>query len=403
MTKKYRISFLNDRHTHASLYSAVSDHPNIQDCKNAEEAMQVIRSLNDDLAMVLGWNSQVYPLDRAELNRLPPRVIGHLSLHSFIMNDAAKDALRNTHLEVTENIDDPIWVEKRLPDVLSILTTLKPLSAQKIRRFYGSLEDLGVWQVADMLLPDDTCFNLMRECDVLDRTQLWAEPERFESFGKAVQKEVRGIKIFTDGAIATKAAANREKYLTGERGFLLYSNDELKERTNKAKTYDKAVAIHAIGDLAIEQVVTVLGELKEDGVEFEEARIEHAQFITKEAAQEAKRLGITLCMQPNFNTDSTTYKDRLSQEYQANNNPFRMLIDEIGFVPGEDLIFGSDGMPHGAEYALQASLFPAFPGQKLTVDEFRRGYCLENEDRGYIEFSVEGESVRDFNVVRREI
>jgi len=29
-----------------------------------------------------------------------------------------------------------------------------------------------------------------------------------------------------------------------------------------------------------------------------------------------------------------------------------MLIDEVDFVPGEDLNFGSDGMPHGVEPAL---------------------------------------------------
>ena len=53
-----------------------------------------------------------------------------------------------------------------------------------------------------------------------------------------------------------------------------------------------------------------------------------------------------------------------------------MLIDEVGFVLGEDLILGSDGMPHGAATALQTSLFPPVPGQRLTLDEFVAGYCL---------------------------
>ena len=65
------------------------------------------------------------------------------------------------------------------------------------------------------------------------------------------------------------------------------------------------------------------------------------------------------------------------------NNPFRMLIDQAGFTCGEDLIFGSDGMPHGVEYALQWCLFPPCPGQRLTLEELTAGYGLAPEGRGH--------------------
>ena len=80
-------------------------------------------------------------------------------------------------------------------------------------------------------------------------------------------------------------------------------------------------------------------------------------------------------MQPNFNSDSKHYVDRLPPELLASNNPFRMLIDDCGFKPGVDLILGSDGMPHGVKPALKESLFPTFDSQKLTLDEFEKGYC----------------------------
>lgn len=57
-----------------------------------------------------------------------------------------------------------------------------------------------------------------------------------------------------------------------------------------------------------------------------------------------------------------------------------MLIDYAGFIPGKDLIFGSDGMPHGMMSALQSSLFPPFPGQVLTMSEFKKGYCIPDTD-----------------------
>jgi hypothetical protein len=68
-----------------------------------------------------------------------------------------------------------------------------------------------------------------------------------------------------------------------------------------------------------------------------------------------------------------------------------MLIDEIGFVPGEDLILGSDGMPHGVQYALESALFPPYKGQRLTLDEFVAGYCLPDETYGHIEVRVDEE------------
>ena len=65
-----------------------------------------------------------------------------------------------------------------------------------------------------------------------------------------------------------------------------------------------------------------------------------------------------------------------------------MLIDQAGFVPGQDMLFGSDGMPHGVQRALEQSLFPPVPGQALTMEEFIAGYCLSNKEHGYIEVEL---------------
>ena len=71
-----------------------------------------------------------------------------------------------------------------------------------------------------------------------------------------------------------------------------------------------------------------------------------------------------------------------------------MLIDKAGFVPGEDLILGSDGMPQGAEAALQTALFPPFPQQRLTLDEFTAGYCMRDKSYGQIHLEIDENSVK---------
>ncbi|MGA2152760.1 MAG: hypothetical protein ABSG48_11515, partial [Geobacteraceae bacterium] len=106
--------------------------------------------------------------------------------------------------------------------------------------------------------------------------------------------------------------------------------------------------------------------------------------------------GIVLCMQPNFSFESTCYRDRLPGQFLGRNNPFRMLIDDVGYVPGKDLLFGSDGMPHGAQYALESALFPPFPGQVLELSEFVAGYCMPDLENGFIDVAIDYENRKIF-------
>ena len=104
-------------------------------------------------------------------------------------------------------------------------------------------------------------------------------------------------------------------------------------------------------------------------------------------------------MQPNFNSDSSDYSDRMDEGYCEMNNPFRMLIDEAGFRTGEDLILGSDGMPHGVNAAISQSFFPTKPSQRLTEDEFVAGYCLADESQGVIEIELDDKKIVSTNVL----
>ena len=155
--------------------------------------------------------------------------------------------------------------------------------------------------------------------------------------------------------------------------MLIYEDQQLQQILIDGAKIQNAIAIHAIGDVAIEQTITAI-EQTEAHNKFGLIRVEHAQLISEAQAIRAKELGIVLSMQPNFNSDSEVYADRLPSAMLDANNPFRMLIDKVGFEPGDDLIFGSDGMPHGVEHGLKEVTSPPRENQKLTVEEFRRGY-----------------------------
>src|SRR5208283_2593619 len=108
----------------------------------------------------------------------------------------------------------------------------------------------------------------------------------------------------------------------GGSGLLLHTDLGLEAELAAAQSQGKPVAIHAIGGRAIDQALAALERLSAQGVAFPWVRLEHVQFITLSQARRAKDLGLLLSMQPNFNSDSTDYADRLGLAELEGNNPF---------------------------------------------------------------------------------
>jgi hypothetical protein len=231
------------------------------------------------------------------------------------------------------------------------------------------------------------------EAGLSERTRFWAAPDLYGGLPPRLQARVHGIKLFADGALGARTAALHRPYASGTGfGMLLYERSELHSLLARFLGAGKPMAVHAIGDRAIDQVVSAVEAV---GVPHgTEIRVEHAQFISEATAHRATRLGVSLCMQPNFSDDSLHYSERLPEGYAERNNPFRMLIDRIGYVPGVDLLFGSDGMPSGVGEALRQSLFPPHAGQTLSIEEFTAGYCLPAADVGLIEVRIDTDGRR---------
>ena len=394
MKQKITIPVLKDHHNHPSIYAVFHDCLNLQEIKEKSEALKLLQSLESEkVSVVLGWNTGFYRFSDRELNRFPPVIIVNISLHSFIMNPAAEAMLKDRYPEVTANHKDSGWYERNFPHMLIFLAEILELTEQKLKNFFDHLYEKGVYYAEDMHLGSERAYNVFRATPYAGRTAFWTNPRTFEAMGPGVQKGIKGIKLFTDGAVGAKTAAMGQPFIDGSVGELLHSDEALYRVMEGAASYGKAAAVHALGELAPGQVVRTVRKLSARGITFPRLRMEHCQFIDETAAREAKEMGIILSMQPNFSTDSTVYSDRLHRRHLETNNPFRMLIDNVGYVPGEDLIFGSDGMPHGVEEALRSSLFPPFPGQRLTLDEFIAGYCMPDKSHGQIDLEIENETV----------
>ena len=400
MTQKISIPLLKDHHNHLSFYGILHDCLNLREITDKNNALRRMQGLDQEkVSVVIGWNTGFYNLTKDDLDNLPPVIIVNISLHSFLMSPSAEVMLEERYPEIVANYKDPQWYEDHMPQMLIFLANQVQPSEEKFKHFFDFLFQRGVYYVEEMHLANETIFSILRASHFARRTAFWTDLDTYKTLSPGVQKEIKGIKFFTDGAVGARTAALEQNYKDGKKGYLLFSDENLYRMLAEAAALGKSAAVHAIGEMATSQVVRTVGKLKENGITFPRIRMEHCQFIHERTACQAKELGIILSMQPNFSTDSIIYRDRLPPQYLENNNPFRMLIDGAGFVPGEDLIFGSDGMPPGAEAALKDSLFPPLAQQKLTIDEFTAGYCMPDKTHGHIELEMDEAGLKTLSII----
>lgn len=389
MTEIIRTPLLYDMHNHPSLFTLFGKGISISDEHTKDAALKkIFSSLKDDLNLILGWDNSKYDITQEDLEDEQMILVVNTSYHGFMLNKAAEEELAESE-EVRIGLYDTNWVEHNLSKVFRIISEHKDWGKEDIKEMMDHLTSEGILLVDDMLVLKKETMDDFRELGLDNRVSYWCDLELFNQLDDDYKSRVKGVKFFLDGSFGMKTAAMKENYLTGESGDVLYSQVDLIDKFTDVFEAGKPVAVHAIGDLAIKKLVEVFSLCSIWKMDLSGSRIEHAEMISLESAKKAKDLGLILCPQPNFTTDNVAYHDRLSEKQLSSINNFRMLIDKVGFKPGEDLFFGSDGMPSGAKAALQYSLFPTLKSQELTLDEFIQGYTVRDETKGFIEFEVD--------------
>ena len=380
MLSKMSIPYLHDSHSHFTLYAGMFKSICLKEVRSKEAAMDLFKKLEEGkLNSAYGWNSGSFSLTKPDLNKFPPLIISNLSLHGFVMNEGAEKLLRPEFEEIIDNYENQEWCEEHVTELLLFFVKIMPATVKTMTEFAEFLlKECGVYEIEDMLLPSQEIFKMIEGSTLKNRVSFWADINTFRTLPDPTKRKIKGIKLFTDGANGSCTAALSKPYLNGNKGVLTHTLPELVGLLEEAAATANGVAIHALGDIAARQVVEAAETVRKHGSN-QFIRLEHAQFIDLETAKRAKNAGIVLSMQPNFTEDSQIYADRLPVGFAEMNNPFRMLIDKAGFVPGKDMFFGSDGMPHGVKFALKQSLRPVFEGQRLTLSEFIAGYCVDKK------------------------
>jgi predicted amidohydrolase YtcJ len=153
------------------------------------------------------------------------------------------------------------------------------------------------------------------------------EPARALGVGTGFGDEllrIGAVKLFADGSLGARTAALRAPYADdpGNTGVLTYPQEELDRRVALAGAAGFQVAIHAIGDGALEAALTAL-ERAERRVP--PPRIEHASVAPPELRERMRRLGAAAAVQPPFVLSDTWLLDRLGPERLSWAYPFRSM------------------------------------------------------------------------------
>lgn len=398
--KILKLPYLHDNHSHVSLYAALAGSPDLEALPpgpaGKAQALEVIKKLSHKgLNIVTGWHNDRFAFTKPELADLPPAIIVNSSLHGFVLTPAALSPVKELWPELALHHEDEEWIERSIGPTFSFYTRIAGFDAGKLEAFMVKMESLGIGSLDDMTIASEEALKIIAASSFADRIRCWATPEVYKALSPAARVSCLGIKIYLDGSIGARSASIDELFLDGCEGKLLYSDEGLRAALLEVAHWGTGLSAHALGHRCIEQILNCLDSLKRDGVHLPSVRLEHLQFISLEQAKRCKEQGIILSMQPNFNADSVDYADRLIPRHLAENDPFRMLIDEARFVPGEDLVFGSDGMPHGSEFPLQWSLFPAYGGQSLSAAEFASGYRPSPDWRRPSRETTQGISIKE--------
>lgn len=172
-----------------------------------------------------------------------------------------------------------------------------------------------------------------------------------------------GVKTFLDGSIGSKTAAHD--------GWpdenLKFSNQNVAEHLSGFWLRGIPVAMHAIGEIAVEQGIDALkhhrGQMRNS--------IEHFELVRPEKLGDISKSTV-VSSQPNFlqwSMEGGLYQRNLGSEWSGMDNPFRDILDS-----GIKLAFGSDCMPVGPSFGIGMAVNTPHTHQRITVEEAINAY-----------------------------
>lgn len=175
---------------------------------------------------------------------------------------------------------------------------------------YDKLWDLYTSVTSNLPLRAQLHYNIGSKADLLEYIYLRKQIQDTEFIYKGAAK------LFLDGSLGARTAALVDDYSDdmGNRGVLIYPDEEVEEIVRVAEQEGVQLAMHAIGDRAIEQAITAVTKVKGGNATTLAHRIIHCQITNSSQIQRMVALGLVAEIQPVFlQTDMHWAKSRVGE------------------------------------------------------------------------------------------
>ncbi|MFQ3319846.1 MAG: putative amidohydrolase YtcJ [Natronomonas sp.] len=404
-----------DAHTHMEVVGRRLVHADLGAADDREEAVELLRETSAN-GWILGygydesaWPSGAY-LTREELDSVStelPVVAFREDLHTASVNSVVFERYGEELPEsgVQRAGGEPTGVVTEDAAELLRMETApgRAETKQLIETARDHAHELGVTGVHDMVRQSDAPAayrELAADGDLDLRVRIYYWTDHFDAVAETGLVtnhggpfvEVGGIKTYTDGSLGAGTAKLDAPYAdrTGT-GEWVVDPEELADIAARADELGYQLAVHAIGDEAVDVTLETLPDDPEA-----RHRIEHAELLPDDLSG----FDAVASMQPNFlrwAREDGLYEKRLGEARTAASNRFSDVLDAD--IP---LAFGSDCMPIGPLYGVQQAVTASEKSQRLTVTEALRAYTSGAAYAGHDEDrfgTVEAGKCADFVVL----
>ena len=239
-----------------------------------------------------------------------------------------------------------------------------------------------------------------------------------------------GIKTFLDGGMLTGSAYMRQPWGVSEiysindpeyRGVLFIPRERLLPMVQAAADAHLQFTAHSVGDGAVHTLLDVYEEVnRKTPIRDRRMCITHSNFMSREAIEQAARLGVVLDIQPAWlYLDAKTLLDQFGDERLRYFQPLRTIF-ELGAIAGG----GSDHMqkigslrsvnPYNPFLGMQTAItrraknlhHPLHPEEALSREQALRFYTINNARLIFREReigSLEPEKLADFAILDTDL
>lgn len=247
--------------------------------------------------------------------------------------------LREMAIDVVSGVVDPLVPAPRPEQVLAAMESLAAKGIVRIGAMVSTERPLwaGVGDEVRGLCEVATDLPLHVDAMVIADTprRLRHAAENLESAGGRVR--FWGWKEFADGSLGGHTAAMWDPFAdTGDRGTLRLSPERFREMARTSLDLGGVVAVHAIGDRAIDLTLDLFDQAIAAGADPTRLRLEHVSVPSDMAIARMASTGVTASVQPSFLASEADWvPPRLGSTRIA--YPLRRMIDaRVTVIGGSD-------------------------------------------------------------------